>query len=137
MLKNCPRCRKVANLLTSNICEKCIEEEEEIYKKVYEHLKENPGLSVAELSIQTGVSTKKILGYVRDERIQMIENVLSCKICGEKIARGSLCLDCEEKQKRTILESMITSMKKPETEKSLPITNSVKMHTNQRRKEKK
>ncbi|MCL1924079.1 MAG: winged helix-turn-helix transcriptional regulator [Defluviitaleaceae bacterium] len=127
-LKNCPRCRKIANLTIYKFCDDCVREDEETYQKVYDYLRENPGISLVELSTKTEVSTKRITEYVKEGRIQMVEKILSCKICSEKIEKGELCLICEENQKKALIESL-SSIKKLDKPAA-----SAKMHTGQRRK---
>ena len=128
-LTNCPRCRKMTVLApNSKICSDCVKEEAAIYKRVSDHLRENPGLSLMDLSMQTEVSTKKILGYVKEGSIQIIEKVLGCKMCGDSIERGDLCKDCAEMQKEAMLGSLGSLDKNPNYK------NTGKMHTSKRRK---
>lgn len=131
--KNCPRCRKAVYMMPfSKICDQCVKEEEEIYKSVSDLLKESPGLSLAELSSKSGVSTKKILAYVREGRIQILERILSCKICDERIEKGTLCASCEQVQKKALLQTIKSAVK----DKPIESNNRARMHTEQRRNSK-
>ena len=133
-LKNCPRCKKVSNIfVNAKICDNCMKEEEEIFQGVYDILREEPGLSVAALSLKTGISSKKILGYVKEGRLQILENVLSCKLCGINIEKGSLCLACNLKQREALMES-IKHVSSKEKELGTEKSSATKMHTIERRK---
>ena len=61
-------------------------------------MRDNPKVTVAEVSEATGVSTKKIFGYLRDGRIEVAEGAgLHCNQCGTPIKSSQLCQDCFDK----------------------------------------
>ena len=65
MLRNCLNCGQV-HTLPAQMCEKCREKEEKIYKKVRGFLWENPNSTVDIIHEKTGVPKKKIIQYVRE-----------------------------------------------------------------------
>lgn len=80
------------------LCPQCIKSEEETYLKVRAFVKDNPGVSVQEVSEILSVSRTKILGYVKEERLEVTsdgKSILVCKNCGKPITTGIFCMDCK------------------------------------------
>ncbi|MCL2216212.1 MAG: flagellar protein [Defluviitaleaceae bacterium] len=95
--KNCPRCGRVFVQIREPICDRCVKAEEEIFEKVREYVKENPNLTIKEVSEQCDVSTKKILQYIRDGRLeagQGMKGEIVCSKCGKHIFIGRMCETC-------------------------------------------
>lgn len=80
------------------LCPNCIANEENTYLKVRSFVKDNPGVSIQEVSEILSVSKTKILGYVKEERLEVSNNgksILTCKNCGIPIITGVFCGDCK------------------------------------------
>ncbi|KDR94753.1 flagellar operon protein TIGR03826 [Peptoclostridium litorale DSM 5388] len=124
-LKNCISCgRTFGSEFGENLCKKCRNEAyENDFKKVREYLYDNPGSDVNEVSAATGVERTKIMLYLREERIEIIEDdnpFLKCSRCGKSIHKGKYCASCENELKKE-LSGALSSMKKeksPEPEPS-------------------
>lgn len=97
----CESCKRLFYYVSGpTICTKCREAEEDKFKKVKDYLKLNPGATVAEVSEETKVSTKLILSFLRDERLEVRSDslvLLACECCGKKILTGARCAECESK----------------------------------------
>ncbi len=96
----CRRCSKVFTLMGAlgQLCPNCIRDEEETYLKVRSFVKDNPGVSVQEVSEILGISRTKILGYIKEERLEVTSSSkasLHCKNCGKTITTGVFCMDCK------------------------------------------
>ena len=91
---NCPKCKKVFNKTFHPICDNCLQEEEVVFEKVREYLKDNPNINVQELSQATEVSTKKILDYVREGRIVILSAKIFCERCEKPVLAGRYCDKC-------------------------------------------
>lgn len=105
-LRNCPRCGGVFPYISSPICQNCVKEEEAIFLKVRNYIKEHPNATILEVSTETEVSTKKIYGYLREGRIEAVNPEgfdLQCDRCGKMIAKGKYCNSCTEKISKEIL----------------------------------
>jgi len=99
-LDYCPRCGKLFSRTIREICFNCHQELEKDYERVVQFLKENPGLTLNELSEATGVSAKQITRWVREGRISiaMAPNlVIACEVCGTPIREGTLCESCRRR----------------------------------------
>lgn len=98
-LRNCIRCGKVFAYTYNPVCNKCLEQEEEEFKRVKEYIYENPGSTVFEVSEATGVSVEKIMKFLREERLELSsENanlLLECESCGRPIKSGRYCEECK------------------------------------------
>ena len=132
-LAKCAKCKNVFPKIREPICESCIKDEERIFETVREFLRDNPKSTVGEISEATGASARKILGYLRDGRIEVVEGAgLNCGHCGEPIPTGQLCKDCFEKA-----NAKISGMIKENTTEKMAVQSQragISMHTADRRK---
>ena len=98
-VRNCRRCGRIYNYIGGPpICPVCKEQDEEDFKRVKEYLYKNPGASMSELSTVLEISVEKIKLYLKDGRLEIINNegnmVLECESCGKAIKSGRLCEEC-------------------------------------------
>jgi len=94
---NCRRCKRLFPRLREPICSICIQADEDLFTAVKDFLRENPKTLIAEVSSETGASAKKILGWLREGRLEIVGGELKCKSCGEDIKTGLLCEPCQTK----------------------------------------
>ena len=141
-MENCRKCKKLFPRLLSPICEDCIKEEEELFQSVRKHLQENPNSTIAKTAEVTGVSAKKIMGYLRDGRIELSEtnSDLHCRVCGTPIKSGTYCEPCHIKVQGD-LQSAIARQRNEEVPEPPKVDTKPKdlvakrtaMHTSERR----
>lgn len=124
-LKNCSECGVLFAYAGRNICNKCLDKEEEQYKMVRRYVRDNPGASVFEVSQATDIDEEKILQFIRDGRLQSqgFKGVLECESCGKSISFGRLCEDCIMKRDKEIRGVLQNAKKEPVPEKSTRNTN--------------
>jgi len=106
-LVNCARCGKLFPKGISPICPECEKEEELIFQNLREFLSENEDCTIGELSESTGVSAKKILGYIREGRLEISKGMhgeIHCVMCGRPITKGHYCDKCLIKLNQNISE---------------------------------
>lgn len=130
-MANCRKCKKLFAKIRSQICTDCEREEEELFLVVQDYLRDHPKATIGEVSEATGATAKKILGYLRDGRIETVTGELNCRDCGEKISTGHFCATCAEKASRE-MDNMIASMKSAMTPSAQPENKAgkvVTMHT--------
>jgi len=105
-VKNCPVCGKmyvVSN--SSGMCDVCREAEEAGFMEIKEFIEKNNSATMGEISDATGVSVKRILGYVREGRLMAtptMSNEIACKSCNGPVISGNFCEDCTLKLNRGI-----------------------------------
>lgn len=95
--KNCRICGKMFTHSHNDICPECIAKDEEDFQKIRLFLKEFPGTKIDVVEEYTGVSRKKILKYLKEERLEITDEAVSflkCSKCGKPITKGTYCSDC-------------------------------------------
>ena len=114
-IANCPKCNKVFTKYADPLCSECMKEEENIFSGVKKYLQDNPGSSLGQVAIETGVSTKKIMRYLKEGRL-IITNTegieLTCISCGKRIFTGRYCDACVIKVNQEVGD-LFSSAKKP------------------------
>ena len=96
-IMNCQKCGKVFTRTNEAfICSECNKEEEAIYLRVKEYLDSHPECRMDELVRETEASTKRIMRYLREGRIQLAHSSteLRCQSCGRPIRSGKFCDPC-------------------------------------------
>jgi flagellar operon protein (TIGR03826 family) len=98
--RNCQRCDQLFRYAGRNLCPACIRAEDEEYEKVRVFVRDHPGMTIPEVSKATGVSSEKIIRFLRDGRLLSkgldMGGSLTCDSCGAHIDEGTLCLRCRE-----------------------------------------
>lgn len=99
-IRNCPRCGKIFNYMSNPICGRCIEDEEDEFKRVKGYVYDNPGANMFEVAEITEVSIEKIMRFLREERLEISGGdgnvVLECERCGRAIKTGRFCEPCKD-----------------------------------------
>jgi len=102
-LKNCPRCGKIFVYTSIMLCPDCRREDDEDYNKVRDYLYEHPKATIDRVSNETGVSTKKIIRFLREGRLMLskdnINIILRCERCDKPIRSGRYCDECAKELK--------------------------------------
>ncbi|MCL1995251.1 MAG: hypothetical protein FWG63_03505 [Defluviitaleaceae bacterium] len=134
MFRNCPKCGKVFHYINSPVCDGCIKEDQDVFEKARQHLKENPGISLIRLAKETDIDTKRILRYIRDGKLELMNPEIECEKCKAKIISGRFCQECVEKMGKRAFEAVakIKAEKveaKPKPQERTP----ERMHTDRRR----
>ncbi|MDR1689847.1 MAG: MerR family transcriptional regulator [Clostridiales bacterium] len=96
-MRNCPKCKRVFNYISSPICPDCEKEEELVFDSVVDYVKNNPESNLAKVSQETGVSAKKLLRYVKEGRLEISKGMhgeIRCEKCGAPILKGRYCDTC-------------------------------------------
>lgn len=93
---NCPRCGKVFMKLKNPICPDCQSAEDELFEKVVDYLKENPGATVAEVATELDCDVSIINKFIRTGRLGKVNPIwqAKCNRCGIQISSGELCEQC-------------------------------------------
>lgn len=100
-LANCRECGRLYQQLRDKLCPECKKTREEEVDKVKKYLRKNPGASIPEASEETKIEEERILDFIRDGDIELIEapSELSfmCEVCGKPIPHGRKCSSCQDK----------------------------------------
>ncbi len=111
MQTRCRRCSRNfdTSIIGDKYCPACYLVEEEKYQQVRELVKANPGISMGTVAEITGLSSRKIISYVKDERLEYVGEshaYILCEDCGAKIKTGRYCAKCRPKHQQTITPQM-------------------------------
>lgn len=111
--KNCKACGKVFfSSGTGVLCQDCAKKDEENFQIVRAFLKEFPGSKITAVVEITGISEKKILRYLREGRLELMDissDFLTCVKCGEPIKSGIYCNNCYKKYGETVKSLFVKS----------------------------
>ncbi len=110
----CRRCSKTfqTNILGDRYCPSCAMIEEEKYQQVRELVKANPGISMGLVAEITGLSSGKIISYVKDEKLEYVGESYAyvlCEDCGAKIKTGRYCAKCKPKHQTKAPQVLLTA----------------------------
>lgn len=95
----CRRCGREFTDSATLLCPICYTPDEEAFVKVRDYLRDFPGRKAEEVCEATGVPTRIIRKFLRQERLEIVGNVdtqlfLSCVKCGAPIKSGHYCDKC-------------------------------------------
>ncbi|WP_099190238.1 flagellar protein [Tepidibacter mesophilus] len=109
-LTNCKECGRMFGSENGELyCSKCRVDDNADFKKVREYLYDNPGASVQEVAEGTGVSETLIIKFLKQERIEIIEDgnsILSCERCSKSIKTGRYCEVCKAEIKKELTQAV-------------------------------
>lgn len=99
----CPDCASLMIFkgLGTYECEKCHMVLRDDYGKVRLYLEKNPGASLVQVALGSGVPKQKIRELLKDSRIQMADygqRYYRCEMCNSPINSGRFCSKCEASQ---------------------------------------
>lgn len=119
-VKNCKRCGRMFNVLSGEelcpVCKKSVDDE---FAKVKEYVLENKGASVEKVAKDNDVSMKKIRQWIKEERLELTDPLLSgitCEKCGIPICTGRYCEGC----KANMANSLMNAFEKPKPQAAAP-----------------
>lgn len=118
-LRNCKKCGRAFAYKGIPVCLRCKGNDEDEFRKVKDYLYDNPGATIREVSDETGVDEQQILRYLKDSRIEIIEEgnfVLECERCGKSLRSGKFCDVCVGEMRQEFSKAI-----KPKEEKVKPV----------------
>ena len=117
-LRNCPICGRIYAYQGRNMCNKCLEKEDDDYAIVRRYVRDNPGASVAEVAEATEIDEEKILQFLRDGRLvtRGMSYTTMCERCGKTISSGKFCDSCLKRLGAQFKNVIPSARKAPEPE---------------------
>lgn len=95
----CKCCKRLCAVTRENICLDCIEKQEDRYHIVKNYLYDNRGATINTVAEDCDVSKSSILRWLREEKIEVMENSavkLKCINCYTNILTGLYCYECKK-----------------------------------------
>jgi flagellar operon protein (TIGR03826 family) len=96
-LANCKECGRLFNMTVRDVCQLCVEKEEQDFEKVYTFLRNNGSSHIDIIHKDTGVDKKRLMRFLAEGRFEGVTITYKCDSCGEPITNGKLCSKCVEK----------------------------------------
>jgi len=100
-IRNCKGCNRLYQHIGGpTLCPACREELENKFQEVKEYIYNNKGASINDVSEATGVSTRQIKQWIREDRLVLSEATadgITCEQCGIPICSGRFCEKCKTK----------------------------------------
>lgn len=127
-IKNCRSCGRIFNYVAGPfICPVCRDGMEKKFQIVKEYIRENPGVTIPQVSEECDVEQSQIRQWLREERLELAENspiFLNCEGCGATIRCGRFCEKCKVNTTRGFKEVLKQNRpKEPELKKHTPDAN--------------
>ncbi len=131
-LINCQKCGRAFSNDGIKHCRRCRTDAEDEYKVVKEYVYDHPRATIVEVHEATGVAQREILRYLREGRLEIVDEtnfVLDCQRCGVSIKSGKFCEKCTHEMAHEF-RSAIAPAKKEAPKKDLTSKKSQRMHVN-------
>ncbi|RKP47259.1 flagellar protein [Cohnella endophytica] len=99
------------------VCNNCHASLEKDYERCVEHLRQNKGLDITQLSEDMEVSVKQITKWIREGRISLLNapNMsYPCESCGILIRDGHMCDNCKARLQRDVKNATGTLQHNPD-----------------------
>lgn len=126
----CKKCHRLFQSYSkSDLCPTCQIEEDKKFKVVRKYIREHDRAGITEVSEACSISSKKILSWVREERLcfsSESEVGIQCLVCGVMILTGKYCTVCKKK--------MTTDLKSVYVNKEVEDEESTKLQTKEKDK---
>lgn len=81
------------------LCFECRTSDRHVFNLIRDYLYAFPGASINQVTEDTGISSRLVLKYLREGRLQTVGDlkVIQCEQCGAPISYGTLCEACTKK----------------------------------------
>ncbi len=108
--KTCAKCgRDLHETYPHDLCPACMEFE--LFNAVKEYIRSNDDVHEQDVAEEFDIPISKVRGWIREGRIQYkgdnsdkLSSVV-CKMCGKKIAFGTLCPQCHSLQQLQVVSN--------------------------------
>jgi len=103
-LISCKGCGAIIVRLSRDVCQQCHIKEEELFLKVRDFLRTNPGTSIADVAKGVDTSEAQILSFITSGRLERIGASIAheCQTCHKIISSGLICPDCSRGLKEQV-----------------------------------
>jgi len=113
-LISCRVCGIIMVKLARDVCPTCFRQEEELFQKVKNFLRTNPGASVTQVAEHAGCDEDQVQAFInsgRLERVGLRKVAHPCQLCQKIIDEGVMCPECKKD-----LKDQVNNLKEPRPE---------------------
>lgn len=97
-VRACKRCKNLFQYISGRaICPHCLKKEEEMFGRVKDFLRKDPGAQMQDVSTETEVPVHIIESFIRAGRLEVSADSplgIPCENCGALIRTGRYCKTC-------------------------------------------
>jgi len=103
-LSNCSRCGQLFNKITTDVCKKCLEAEDELLHKTQDYLRQNRNASKVEVLMELELEPLMLDKWIAEKRVNIVDPTQEqgkrlCIECGREIkGSGTICRTCQLKK---------------------------------------
>ena len=103
-LISCRLCGVIMVKLSRDICQKCHQEEEELFLKVRDYLRSNPGVTINDVAKALEATDEQIEYFIKSGRLERVGVKIShqCQTCKKTINSGLICHECSKELKEQV-----------------------------------
>jgi len=103
-LISCRVCGMIMVRFSKDVCPKCFAREEELFQKVKEYLKLNPGVTIKEVARAVMATEVQVEFFVNSGRLERIGAQIAhtCQTCNKTIKIGLICPECSKELKEKV-----------------------------------
>lgn len=120
-VRNCRNCGRIFNYVGGmGLCPICSKEVEDKFQDVKKYIRDNPKVSLTQISEDNDVSLTAIRKWIKEERLVFTVDSLvgiECESCGVMIRTGRFCDRC----KQDMVNNMGGAYQKPVIEPEKPV----------------
>ncbi len=101
-LISCRVCGVIMVKIAKDICPKCFKAEEELFAKIKNFLRANPGASITQVAENCECKEEAVHAFIKSgrlERVGLRRIAHQCELCNATIYEGVMCADCKKKLK--------------------------------------
>ncbi len=101
-LISCRVCGVIMVKIAKDICTKCFKAEEELFAKIKNFLRANPGASITQVAENCECKEEAVHAFIKSgrlERVGLRRIAHQCELCNATIYEGVMCADCKKKLK--------------------------------------
>lgn len=124
-VRNCRKCGRIFNYVAGPLtCQPCREQMEAKFQEVKEYIRQNPGVTIPEVSAACEVEAQQVQQWLRDERLELTEDSpirMICEGCGAQIRSGKYCDKCKYNMSmgfQSILDEKKPKVAEPEVKRT-------------------
>lgn len=117
-LITCRVCGVIMVRLARDVCQKCFRDEEDLFQKVKNFLRINPGASVDQVAQFAGCPEEQVQIFIRSGRLERVgvrKVAHVCQLCQAVIYEGVMCTECNRS-----LKDQVKSLREPATGSARP-----------------
>jgi len=93
-IRKCRQCGKAYQFIRSPFCPDCALAVDQQYEQIRDYLEDEPKANINQIARELKISERVILYLLREGRLTLSSNLITCERCKKTIDSGRYCADC-------------------------------------------